>query len=377
MKKNFLTRISLWAMLGLAMAMWACVEEDADNEEATNGDGTEQEVEVPETYKKDMAYPVRQDGVLMRGRFKVGENKYVKFSQGNLQYSSSGTHETMDGTAAGTWRFSDLQYAAPTYSFQVEGNSITVTITDNNTTISNTESDKCISHFGWGASGWSGGVSGYQPWNYSSNEEDYYIDGVCSNDMLGKYRYADWGVYNAISNGGNTPDMWRTLTQDEWEYLIKNNRWTLANVGGVVLLLLPEGFTVPDGMKLSIASDDLTVVESKKIPQDYVVMNRIAISDFSLLEERGVVALACAGFMIADTDLDDYETPVLQNQAAFYWSSTADDRHADDPAYSLFYGGASGFALSATGTNYICSYGSGGADRNRWGSVRLVQDVKD
>jgi len=32
------------------------------------------------------------------------------------------------------------------------------------------------------------------------------------NDQTGQ---ADWG-YNAISNGGNTTDTWRTLTSDEW-----------------------------------------------------------------------------------------------------------------------------------------------------------------
>ena len=41
----------------------------------------------------------------------------------------------------------------------------------------------------------------------------------------------DWGVYNAISNGGNQPNQWRTLQYSEWNYLIHRNHdkmWTTA-----------------------------------------------------------------------------------------------------------------------------------------------------
>ncbi|MBQ2488287.1 MAG: hypothetical protein II525_00540 [Bacteroidales bacterium] len=30
----------------------------------------------------------------------------------------------------------------------------------------------------------------------------------------------DWAYHNAIINGGNKAHLWRTLTRDEWYYLI-------------------------------------------------------------------------------------------------------------------------------------------------------------
>ena len=146
--------------------------------------------------------------------FSVGKGKRVIFSKGNLQFNPTlGTHTRADGTIApGTWRFAEKQ----------NDNIIADTV------ISATY-DGWIDDFAWGTSGWSGsGATYYQPYdgifyNFDGNISDSIAQlyGPQGNyDLIGDYAYADWGVYNPISNGGNKPGMWRTLTKDEF-YSIK------------------------------------------------------------------------------------------------------------------------------------------------------------
>ena len=55
--------------------------------------------------------------------------------------------------------------------------------------------------------------------------------------------YVDWGV-NAISNGGDAPELWRTLKIEEWRYILTSRpnaenlqgRATVEGVTGTVLL---------------------------------------------------------------------------------------------------------------------------------------------
>ena len=61
--------------------------------------------------------------------------------------------------------------------------------------------------------------------------------------------FTDWGV-NAITNGGNIDNMWRTLTADEWRYLFCGrtdaaNLFSLGKVNGVngQVLILRDGKT--------------------------------------------------------------------------------------------------------------------------------------
>ena len=157
--------------------------------------------------------------------FFVSETKRVIFSKGNLQFNPTlGTHTRADGTTApGTWRFAEKQ------TDYFKGDSI----------VSATY-DGWICHFAWGTSGWSGsGATYYQPYDgyiyIYSNDKTYGPEGANADsiaklygpqgnyDLTGDYAYADWGVYNPISNGGNKPGMWRTLSRDEFYYFVKNN----------------------------------------------------------------------------------------------------------------------------------------------------------
>ena len=150
-------------------------------------------------------------------------DKQVVFSQGNLQYRPS----------SNTWRFADKQYDY---------------IGDNNKYISSYYNG-WIDLFGWGTSGYEHGAVSYQPWSVNNNYGNYYAYGQVDyslNDQTGK---ADWG-YNPISNGGNAENLWRTLTKDEWDYILNIRyvdsgiRFAKAKVNEVNgLILLPDSWS--------------------------------------------------------------------------------------------------------------------------------------
>ena len=67
-----------------------------------------------------------------------------------------------------------------------------------------------------------------------------------------------WNIFDggmdAIENGGNEPNAWRTLSADEWDYLFHsrangNSKYGLASVGGMWgMVLLPDDFVMPRGL---------------------------------------------------------------------------------------------------------------------------------
>ncbi len=202
------------------------------------------------------------------GKFSVAKDRQVAFSKGNLQYRAS----------TDTWRFPENQY-----DYIGEGNA------NKSATY-----DGWIDLFGWGTSGFDNtahdpAAINYQPWATSTRAIEYiktdstlncemqhitgecvweytYMDGKwntygygCS--CTGFYEYnnvwcddiantnRDWGVYNAISNGGNKVGVWRTLTSDEWGYLLngrKNAEFlrAIGTVNGIHgLIILPDDYS--------------------------------------------------------------------------------------------------------------------------------------
>ena len=146
--------------------------------------------------------------------FSVSADQQVYFSKGNLQYQAS----------TGTWRFAEHQY-------DIIGSA--------NSNISSTYSG-WIDLFGWGTSGF----NNKYPYMTTDVNTDY---GDGNNDIAGT-NY-DWGVYNPISNGGNKANLWRTLTSEEWSYLLFTRtttsgiRYARANVHGVNgIVLLPDNW---------------------------------------------------------------------------------------------------------------------------------------
>ena len=266
------------------------------------------------------------------GEFLIGKDKKIRFSKGNLQFNASkGTHKTADDKLLqGTWQFAEHQW-------DVIGNG--------NEKISE-KYDGFIDLFGWGTSGWASGAKAYQPWSTSGSSDDYYPGGNRGNSLINAYTKADWGKYNAISNGGDIPGKWRTLTTEEWRYLFQHNKWTMGKIEGkTCFLFIPE--KVSGLVELSCAkSESCTFTESE------YEKNKFTVEQFKKYEEQGVVALPCgrdrSGASLYNVGSDGY-----------YWSSSANN---DYNAYDFYF--HSGGVNSSGYRNRYCGC-----------SVRLVQDV--
>ena len=177
------------------------------------------------------------DGAIS-GKFSVSDGKQVYFSKGNLRYASS------------KWSFFDNQYDYYT-----------------------SHSADAWDHFGWSTSATTYGMS------TSSNNDDYSGD------------FVDWGA--TMGTG------WRTLTSDEWAYLLKtrsastvngteNGRYAKAkvnDVGGVILF--PDTYTHPDGVAAptGVNATDEYGWEG----------NSYTAADWTKMESAGCVFLPAAG----------------------------------------------------------------------------------
>ena len=308
------------------------------------------------------------------GVFSVAEGKTVSFAPGNLQFNAvQGSHLRADGTKAkGTWRFAEKQWDYVGY--------------DNEKIAENY--DGWIDLFGWGTSGYDNTANDplsifYQPWSTNTksltliikdstlNCDSYEITGECEweytyftssekdkneygygpskgmadESLVGTSAYYDWGVYNAISNGGNQAGSWRTLTKAEWEYLFdtrKNAQFlrsqaTVNNVKGHVFL--PDNFKKPSDITWSHQTNDWTT-------------NTYSAEQWSVLEALGAVFLPASG------NRSGARVKYVQDYG-HYWSATTNNNHKN--VYCLFF-------HSDAARLYTYGY-----DNAR--SVRLVKDL--
>ena len=267
--------------------------------------------------------------------FSVSNTKKIYFSQGNLQYQAS----------TGTWRFAENQW-------DCVGDATEGTVYENGVKCDNakiSESyDGWIDLFGWGTSGWNSGANAYQPYNTSNSYNDYYPGGDSTNSLTGDYANADWGVYNKILNAENQVGQWRTLTDAEWNYLIKKrtdaaSKQGLATVNNVIgLILLPDSWTLPEGLTFISGANG-----------DYA-QNTYSIADWEKMETNGAVFLPAAGKRNGTNG-----TGVnYVGRFGSYWSSSAEVYWRSD-------------LLSFNSSVYT------GSDMRNYGlSVRLVKDVE-
>ena len=263
-----------------------------------------------------------------------GDGDQVYFSQGNLQYQAS----------TNTWKFAESQYDY---------------IGDANSNISSSY-DGWIDLFGWGTSGCHDANDpynvNYQPWSSSDslldNEYNSYGYGPSSNmpdmNLTGTSANYDWGVNNPISNGGNTANQWRTLTQPEWSYILNTRNTTsgirfakaqVNDVNGVILL--PDDWT----------TDTYNLNNTNNIGASYN-SNVINASQWAMIENAGGVFLPAAGGRFGTTAADVGST-------GFYWLSSSNSSCC---AYYV----------------YIYNFGIYLVDYRRYlgRSVRLVCDVE-
>lgn len=258
---------------------------------ATNDVGTSYGEDL--TFLTSSSTPTPPEGIV-NGRFTVGENTVVYFSKGNLQYVGS------NGNAY--WKFADNQWDYLS--------------TSTNQQSSNTNVNRDL--FGWGTSGNNHNNACYQPWSTEQVDSKYYAYGQSQYNLNDQSGQADWG-YNAINNGGNQQNKWRTLTKDEWKYVfnereastvngVQNARYAKAIVNGKAgVILLPDNYTHPSGM---------TALSNINNPAADFSTNNYGISAWTLMEANGCVFLPTAGNRLGTT-VAGY------GEKGYYWSSSA------------------------------------------------------
>ena len=221
------------------------------------------------------------DGAIM-AKFSVSETKKVYFSMGNLQYSPIGTHECADGTTQpGTWRFAEKQWEEGTMLY-------------------------------WGNTGYNDTIKHVNSNDWDAEERmaiKYFTkyETIAQSDISNTYN--DWGVYNAIENGGNTPNKFRTLTRDEWIYLWEQRphadklRGTTKVDGIDCTYLLPDNW---ENLDANIPSE---VYSRKQIFDVFPSVNTLL--------DKGVV------FFRKNPE----KTNLADNSGEGYWSSTYTDKY--------------------------------------------------
>ncbi len=250
----------------------------------------------------------------LSGVFSVSETKQIHFSCGNLQYTQS----------TQTWSFAEHQY-----DMIGEAN------------ISNGVLADKIDLFGWS------GSTATAQWGISTSTD--------KSDYSGDF--VDWGT-NTI--GKDASDTWRTLTNDEWSYLL-SNRTNANNLIGVArinlnadgteyangLILLPDNWTCPAGVtfKSGLASENSV--------QAYADYQTFTLSDWQQLEAAGAVFLPASGNRYGD-GADAYD-----GLYSGYWLATP---------YGSYYAGTFIFSSNEAKTYGYWNRGSGHA-------VRLVTDL--
>lgn len=284
---------------------------------ATNEVGTAYGEEVSFTTKVEVVDNPSSN--LRAMPFSVSESKQVYFSKGNLQYTQS----------TNTWSFASAQWevigtdnvtGGSVYSDPIGG------VCKDGTALA----DK-VDLFGW-----------------STNDNNNFgvSTSTDNNDYVGSF--VDWGT-NQI--GGDVPNTWRTLTDDEWKYLRYDRTNAddlvgIAQVNGVNgLILLPDNWVAPDGIAFKPGFHIKNGV-------DYYAYQTFTAEQWIKLEIAGAVFLPAAGFR-------DGSTVGGVQRCGDYWSATERD---GTYVCSLYF-----YSVKATIFNDTL-YGGGK-------SVRLVKDL--
>lgn len=287
----------------------------------------------------------------VNGVFSISETKHVLFSKGNLQYQAS----------TNTWRFAEHQFDF--VGDDVRGNVVENGVKSDNSLIA-PNYDGWIDLFGWGTSGWNNGNVYYHP--YDSDCKSVDVDhgfgyGPSHNNsyfynLTGENANADWGIFNAISNGGNHPNQWKTLTNDEFYYLLKNRKDAKNKCGPATVCGVYGFILLPDNWELS---DEIEFQGSEIF--NYTT-NVYETSDWVAMENAGAVFLPLTGYREGSkiTNLTG------QNKYGEYWTSTYEElRGASGAMYINFY-------ASYNNSSFFTQPNGIGAKRYFGFAVRLV-----
>ena len=304
----------------------------------------------------------------------------VAFAGGNLQYNPS---LKLFRFAANQWEYvDDADNAILSRSGQKSSN-----------TQAAATYDGWIDLFGWGTSGFHDNADKankyFHPYDTANksnltqnNSHGYGPTGDAQNATVAmdtnsgvRARY-DWGNYNFIREFSYdfynrkldstmyARQVWRTLTHDEWNYVITNRRYveegteesyTYATIHYDAsntsrscpgLILFPDSFFV-DSLHLETTTPPFTYGINNSF-----TTNDINYSVWSKMDSAGCVFLPCAGYR-------EGETLSNTGTAAFYWSAVSADH-------------ANGYTTNFSTAGIVTTTQ---VPRSRGCAVRLVQDI--
>lgn len=267
----------------------------------------------------------------LRSEFSISASKKIHFSKGNLQYQAS----------TKTWRFAENQYD---YVGDKSNGNVYVGGTKSNNEYIRDSYSGWIDLFGWG--------TGDNPTIATTNRADYTT-------------FVDWGT-NAISNGGNVPNTWRTLTKEEWSYLFteRTNASKLFGFGQVDnvngLILLPDNWVAPANVSFTASTSFIGSTSTIDDNYDQAVNNfsdnTYSKETWDLMESVGAVFLPAAGSRHGKSFESDFFFHYINGG---YWSSSSDSNGANGLSFTKLY-------------LFYAQYSSSNAGR----SVRLVRDIE-
>lgn len=288
--------------------------------------------------RKQMGFAVDTVGCAFTVNTYTG--KKVIISQGNLQFH----------TTSHVWRFAANQYDTIQYSANAG-------YCDN--------SNRWIALFGWGTSGY----NDLQPWELSLKS-----NGTTRTDsMYAYYGYEtniagtqyDWGVHNAIQNGGNVAGRWRTLTSAEWTTLLNKNAASprtgvvsnSLSAGAIYLYALVNGkrcmVLFPDVFTLTSGDVTITGTFEYNTYTTGTPKASIDLENWRKMEAAGAVLLPASYFRNSTGLLTGFA------QTFAYWSSTA---YGTSNANAVWLNNSSFSYAKETPRGTLCA-------------VRLVQEV--
>jgi hypothetical protein len=213
-------------------------------------------------------------------------------------------------------------------------------------------------------------------WQFAQNQWDYLgeqnrqgeiIDLLAWSEDANK-QFVDWGTH-IIHN--DAPNTWRTLSIDEWGYLLHDRTdatklMGAAHVEGVSgLVVLPDDWVCPEGLTF-ISLNEVKYTWDRSDPaykldknqKDIDLLNIYNASEWQQMEQRGAVFMPSAGFLTLAGELG------YLGKVGRYWSSTP---QKDTKGYYISW-------AFFTGTNQTIRLRSH-VNLDQGHTVRLVHDM--
>ena len=282
--------------------------------------------------------PSAPNGALPNG-FSVSPTQRVWFSQGNLRATAAAANNS--DPSNWTWSFAEHQW-------DYIGNATANTSVNGNGTVS---TPGTVDLFCWSTD-----------WSYYGIRND----AGQTNTHLYIGDFIDWGN-NTITNGTNPVNPWRTLTNDEWSYLLNGrddheSKYSVGKIDDIVgFVILPDTWVLPENCTFQPGKRPNGQWHWEDNP--YQTTDPTADNYWPKMEAAGAAFLPATG--------DRYGASVTiwsyDNRVNGYWSSTP---NSEDDRLAYYFG----FNVS----DYLGLYSLAFAQSYRYVGmcVRLVQNIE-